>query len=122
MIYQEVVDEPLTPEEQTDSDLASVPGVSGTNAPRLKLANTGNKTFNLSSHNFTGLANNEIVTVRAIEIYDIICASVGSQVVMAVMNGFALQISTWTLSATWQTSSVQSPQFSARMDSRLYLA
>ncbi|KAH8988180.1 serine palmitoyltransferase [Lactarius hatsudake] len=45
---------PLTPEEQ--SDLASVPVVSGANGPRPKLATTGKHVLNLASYNFTGLA------------------------------------------------------------------
>ncbi|KAH8983453.1 serine palmitoyltransferase [Lactarius akahatsu] len=56
---------PLTPEEQ--SDLASVPVVSGANGPRPKLANTGKQVLNLASYNFTGLAGNETINVRAIE-------------------------------------------------------
>ncbi|KAH8977845.1 serine palmitoyltransferase [Lactarius hatsudake] len=56
---------PLTPEEQ--SDLASVPVVSGANGPRPKLANTGKQVLNLASYNFTGLAGNETIKVRAIE-------------------------------------------------------
>ncbi|KAH9046653.1 serine palmitoyltransferase [Lactarius hengduanensis] len=42
---------PLTPEEQ--SDLASVPVVSGANGPRPKLANTGKHVLDLASYNFT---------------------------------------------------------------------
>ncbi|KAH9009372.1 serine palmitoyltransferase [Lactarius deliciosus] len=60
---------PLTPEEQ--SDLASVPVVSGANGHRPKLANTGkqvlNLVLNLASYNFTGMAGNETIKVRAIE-------------------------------------------------------
>ncbi|KAH8980688.1 serine palmitoyltransferase [Lactarius akahatsu] len=56
---------PLTPEEQ--SDLASVPVVSGANGPRPKLANSGKQVLNLASYNFTGLAGNEVIKVRAIE-------------------------------------------------------
>ncbi|KAI9439806.1 serine palmitoyltransferase [Lactarius indigo] len=56
---------PLTPEEE--SDLASVPVVSGANGPRPKLANTGKQVLNLASYNFTGLAGNENIKVRAIE-------------------------------------------------------
>src|SRR6266404_6764066 len=55
----------LTPEEQ--SDLASVPVVSGANGPRPKLANTGKQVLNLASYNFTGLAGNETIKTRAIE-------------------------------------------------------
>ncbi|KAH8988171.1 serine palmitoyltransferase [Lactarius hatsudake] len=56
---------PLSPEEQ--SDLASVCIVSGANGPRPKLANTGKQVLNLASYNFTGLAGNEVIKVRAIE-------------------------------------------------------
>ncbi|KAH8978749.1 serine palmitoyltransferase [Lactarius akahatsu] len=56
---------PLSPEEQ--SDLASVCVVSGANGPRPKLANTGKQVLNLTSYNFTGLAGNEVIKVRAIE-------------------------------------------------------
>ena len=56
---------PLPPEEQ--SDLASVPVVSGANGPRPKLVNTGKQVLNLASYNFTGLAGNETIRVRAIE-------------------------------------------------------
>lgn len=56
---------PLTPEEQ--SDLASVPVVSGPNGPRPKLVNTGKQVLNLASYNFTGLAGNEAIKERAIE-------------------------------------------------------
>jgi serine palmitoyltransferase len=56
---------PLTPEEQTD--LASVPAVSGANGPRPKLANTRKQVLNLASYNFTGLAGNETIKARAIE-------------------------------------------------------
>ncbi|KAI9438081.1 serine palmitoyltransferase [Lactarius indigo] len=56
---------PLTPEEQ--SDLASVPVVSGPNGPRPKLVNTGKQVVNLASYNFTGLAGNEVIKVHAIE-------------------------------------------------------
>ena len=56
---------PLTPEEQ--SDLASVPVVSGANGLRPKHTNTGKQVLNLASYNFTGLAGNETIRVRAIE-------------------------------------------------------
>ncbi|KAH9029582.1 serine palmitoyltransferase [Lactarius pseudohatsudake] len=56
---------PLSAEEQTD--LASVPVVSGANGPRPKLANTGKHVLNLASYNFAGLAGNEVIKVRAIE-------------------------------------------------------
>ncbi|KAH9060253.1 serine palmitoyltransferase [Lactarius vividus] len=56
---------PLTLEEQ--SDLASVPVVSGANGPRPKLANTGKQVLNLASYNFTGLVCNKATKVRAIE-------------------------------------------------------
>ncbi|KAH8978752.1 hypothetical protein EDB92DRAFT_1956086 [Lactarius akahatsu] len=56
---------PLTPEEQ--SDLASVPVVSGANGPSPKLANMGRQVLNLASYNFTGLAGDETIKVRAIE-------------------------------------------------------
>ncbi|KAH9164367.1 serine palmitoyltransferase [Lactarius sanguifluus] len=56
---------PLSPEEQ--SDLASVCVVSGANGPRPKLANTGKQVLNLASYNFTGLAGNQTIKVRAIE-------------------------------------------------------
>ncbi|KAH9060255.1 pyridoxal phosphate-dependent transferase [Lactarius vividus] len=53
---------PLTPEEQ--SGLVSVPVVPES---RPKLANTGKQVLNLASYNFTGLASNEVIKVRAIE-------------------------------------------------------
>ncbi|KAH9032096.1 serine palmitoyltransferase [Lactarius hengduanensis] len=56
---------PLTPKGQSDS--ASVPAVSGANGPRPKLANTGKHVLNLASYNFTGLAGDEVIKVRAIE-------------------------------------------------------
>ncbi len=97
---------PLTPKEQTD--LASVPVVSGTNGPRLKLANTGKHVLNLASYNFTGLAGNENIKTHAIEtlrkygvgscgpsgFYDIIGASLCCECALAVTNGFGFQIST----------------------------
>ncbi|KAH9034376.1 pyridoxal phosphate-dependent transferase [Lactarius deliciosus] len=61
----EPLDALLTPEGQ--SDLGSVPVVSGANGPRPKLANTGKHVLNLASYNFTGLAGNETIKVRAIE-------------------------------------------------------
>ena len=36
--------------------------------PGPKLVNTGKQVFNLASYNFTGLAGNETIKVRAIEI------------------------------------------------------
>ncbi|KAI0293636.1 serine palmitoyltransferase [Multifurca ochricompacta] len=56
---------PLTAEEETD--LASIPVVSGPNGPRPKLANTGKQVLNLASYNFTGLAGNETIKQRATE-------------------------------------------------------
>ncbi|KAH9955402.1 serine palmitoyltransferase [Russula dissimulans] len=56
---------PLTTEEQTD--LASIPVVSGANGPKPKLVNTGKQVLNLASYNFTGLASNETIKERAIE-------------------------------------------------------
>ncbi|KAH9972637.1 serine palmitoyltransferase [Lactifluus volemus] len=56
---------PLTPEEQ--SDLASIPVVSGPNGPRPKLVNMAKPVLNLASYNFTGLAGNEAIKERAIE-------------------------------------------------------
>ena len=56
---------PLTAEEQ--SDLASIPIVSGPNGPRPKLVNTAKPVLNLASYNFTGLAGNEVIKERAIE-------------------------------------------------------
>ncbi|KAH9060246.1 serine palmitoyltransferase [Lactarius vividus] len=56
---------PLTLEEQ--SDLASVPVVSGANGPRPKLANIGKQVLNLAGYNSTGLACKEATKVRAIE-------------------------------------------------------
>jgi serine palmitoyltransferase len=55
----------LTTEEQ--SDLASIPIVSGANGPRPKLVSTGKQVLNLASYNFTGLAGNETIKERAIE-------------------------------------------------------
>ena len=45
-----------TPEEQ--SDLASVPVVSGVNRLRHKSVNTGKRVLNLANYNFTGLGGN----------------------------------------------------------------
>ena len=56
---------PFTPKEQIH--ITSVPVVCGANGPRLKLADTGKQVLNLASFNFTGLAGNEIIKVRAIE-------------------------------------------------------
>ncbi|KAI9452052.1 hypothetical protein BJY52DRAFT_1214772 [Lactarius psammicola] len=56
---------PFTPKKQIH--ITSVPVVCGANGPRLKLANTGKQVLNLASFNFTGLAGNEIIKVRAIE-------------------------------------------------------
>ena len=56
---------PITPEEQ--SDLVSVPVVSGVNGPRPKLVNTGKQVLNLASYNFTGLTGNGTIKVRVIE-------------------------------------------------------
>jgi serine palmitoyltransferase len=56
---------PLTTEEQ--SDLASIPVVSGANGPRPKLASTGKQVLNLASYNFTGLTGNGTIKERAIE-------------------------------------------------------
>jgi 7-keto-8-aminopelargonate synthetase-like enzyme len=56
-----------TPEEQTD--LASVPVVSGANRPRPKLANTDKQVLNLASYDFTGLAGNETIKTCAIETF-----------------------------------------------------
>lgn len=61
----ELLGAPLTAEEQ--ADLTSVPVVSGANGPRPKLVNTGKQVLNLASYNFTGLAGNEVIKVRAIE-------------------------------------------------------
>ncbi len=108
----EALGTPLTPEEQID--LASVLVISGANGPRPKLANTGKQVLNLANYNFTGLAGNENIKMRAIEtlrkygvgcygppgFYGTIGASVSCQCAFAVMNGFDLQVSTWTLSAT----------------------
>ena len=103
---------PLTPEEQTD--LASVPVVSGANGPRPKLANTGKQVLNLASYNFTGLAGNETIKMRAIEtlrkygvgscgppgFYGTFGASLCCPFALLLMNSFAWQMFTWTLSAT----------------------
>ena len=103
---------PLTPEEQTD--LASVPVVSGADGPRTKLANTSNQLLNFASYNFTSLAGDETIEMCALEtlrkygvgscgprrFYGTIGASDFSQSSLLVMNDFALQRSTWTLSGT----------------------
>ena len=108
----ELLGAPLTLEEQTD--LASVSVVFGTNGPRPKLANTGKQVLNLANYNFTGFADNETIKRRTIETLRkvavssyvppgfcrILGASVCCQCALAVTNGFALQISAWTLSAT----------------------
>ena len=91
-----------------------MPVVSGANGPRPKLANTGKQVLNLASYNFTGLAGNETIKMRAIEtlrkygvgscgppgFYGTIGASVLLSIVLLVMIYLALQMSTWTLSAT----------------------
>ncbi|KAI9438110.1 serine palmitoyltransferase [Lactarius indigo] len=51
---------------QEQSDLTSVPVVSGANGPRPKLANTGKQVV-FSLYSFTGLAGNETTKVHAIE-------------------------------------------------------
>ena len=91
-----------------------MPVVSSENGPRPKLANTGKQVLNLASYNFTGLAGNETIKMRAIEtlrkygvgscgppgFYGTIGASVLLSILLLVMNDFASQMSTWTLSAT----------------------
>lgn len=56
---------PLSAEEE--ADLASVPVIVGANGPKPKLA-SGKQVTNLASYNFTGLANNETIKQRAIEV------------------------------------------------------
>lgn len=55
----------LTPEEQVD--LNSVPIIAGQTGPKPKLVNTGKVVTNLASLNFTGLAGNEEIKQKAIE-------------------------------------------------------
>ena len=58
---------PMTAEQS--ADLAKVPVIQGPNGPRPKLINNNGKTvLNLASLNFTGLAGNEHIKQRAIEI------------------------------------------------------
>ena len=85
-----------------------MPVVSGANGPRPKLANTGKQVFNLASYNFTGLAGNETIKMRAIEtlrkygvgscgppgFYGTIGASVALSILPPVMIDLALQMST----------------------------
>ena len=103
---------PLTPEEQTD--LTSVPMVSGANGTRRKFVNTHKQVLNLANYHFTSLSGNETIKMRAIEtlrkygigtcgppgFYGTIGASDFSQSSLLVMNGVALQTSTWTLNVT----------------------
>ena len=58
--------QPLSPMEQ--SDLAAVPIIAGPNGPKPKLVSTGKTAVNLASYNFTGLAGNEHIKQRAVEI------------------------------------------------------
>ena len=58
--------QPLSPIEQ--SDLAAVPIIAGPNGPKPKLVSTGKTAVNLASFNFTGLAGNEHIKQRAVEI------------------------------------------------------
>ncbi|KAJ3573105.1 hypothetical protein NP233_g2649 [Leucocoprinus birnbaumii] len=58
--------QPLTPEES--SELAAVPVITGPNGPKPKLASTGKTAVNLASYNFTGLAGNEEIKERAVEV------------------------------------------------------
>lgn len=55
----------LTPKER--ADLASVPVIVGPTGPKPKLAN-GKTVLNLASYNFTGLAGNELINQRAVEV------------------------------------------------------
>ena len=85
-----------------------MPVVSGANGPRPKLANTGKQVLNLASYNFTGLAGNETIKMRAIEtlrkygvgscgppgFYGTIGASVLLSIPPLVMIDLALQMST----------------------------
>ena len=57
--------QPLTPEEQ--ADLASVPVIAGPTGPKPKLTN-GKTVLNLASYNFAGLAGNELINQRAVDI------------------------------------------------------
>jgi len=71
---EELVDEwipeplaqPLTTIEQ--SDLAAVPIIAGPNGHKPKLVGSQKGTVNLASFNFTGLAGNEHIKQRAVEI------------------------------------------------------
>ena len=58
--------QPLSPMEQ--SDLAAIPIIAGPNGPKPKLVSTGKTAVNLASFNFTGLAGNEHIKQRAVEI------------------------------------------------------
>jgi serine palmitoyltransferase len=61
----ELLAQPLDSVEQ--SELASVPVISGPNGPKPKLCSTGKQVVNLSSFNFTGLAGNEYIKEKAVE-------------------------------------------------------
>jgi len=50
------------------SDLATLPIIAGPNGPKPKLVSTGKTAVNLASYNFTGLAGNEHIKQRAVEI------------------------------------------------------
>ncbi|THH26523.1 hypothetical protein EUX98_g7669 [Antrodiella citrinella] len=55
----------LTPHEQ--AELAAVPVISGPTGPKPKLI-TGKTVLNLASYNFTGLAGNETINEKAVEV------------------------------------------------------
>lgn len=55
----------LNPREK--SDLAAVPVIAGPTGPKPKLTN-GKSVLNLASYNFTGLAGNEHINQKAVEV------------------------------------------------------
>ena len=54
----------LSPKEQ--AELASIPLIAGPTGPKPKLTN-GKTVMNFASYNFTGLAGNEDIKVKAVE-------------------------------------------------------
>ncbi|KAI5118364.1 hypothetical protein M0805_004336 [Coniferiporia weirii] len=57
---------PLDPVEQSDFD--AIPVILGANGPKPKLLSTGKTVTNLASFNFAGLAGNETIKERAVEV------------------------------------------------------
>ena len=62
--------EPLAPSltQAESDDLVATPVIIGSNGPKPKLASTGRQAINLASFNFSGLAGNEHIKHRAVEV------------------------------------------------------